>query len=128
MRLKHSAIRRAAVRFSVGQHFRISKEKVKFAKGGEQDYTTEIFRKSKFVRLALRPVYEIQDLLGKHIDGQLHAEELSPVLVTKTTNYEFDKILRTRLNDGILEYLVRWRGYGAEFDTWLKASSVQHIK
>ena len=35
MRSKRSSIRRTAVRFSVGQHVRISKEKLKFAKGGE---------------------------------------------------------------------------------------------
>ena len=37
MRSNHSSIRRAAVRFSVGQHVRISKEKLKFAKCGEQN-------------------------------------------------------------------------------------------
>jgi len=31
-------------RFRVGQHVRISKEKMKFVKGGEQNYTTEVFR------------------------------------------------------------------------------------
>ena len=68
MRSKHSTIRREAVRFSVGQHVRISKKKLKFAKGGEKNYTTENFRISKVVRRPPRPVYELQDLLGKHID------------------------------------------------------------
>ena len=58
-----------AVRFNVGQHVRISKEKLKFAKGGEQNYTTEIFRISNVVRRDTRPVYELQDLLSKHTDG-----------------------------------------------------------
>ena len=70
MRSKHSAIRRTAVRFSLGQHVRISKEKLKFAKGSEQNYTTEIFRICKVVRRIPRPVYELQDLQGKYIDGQ----------------------------------------------------------
>ena len=56
-----------------------------------------------------RPVYELQDLLGKHIDGQFYAEELSPVLITKNTTYAIDKILRTKLRRCILEYLVRWK-------------------
>ena len=107
MRSRHSTIRSAAVRFSVGQHVRISKEKLKFAKGGEQNYTTEIFRISKVVRRAPRPVYELQDLLGKHVDGQFYAEELSPVLITKSTTYAIDKILGTRGRGDSLEYLVR---------------------
>ena len=109
MRSKPSAVRHAAVRFSVGQHVRIRKEKLKFVEGGEQNYTTEIFRIRKVVLTITRPVYELQDLLGKNIDGQIYAAELSPVLVTKNTTYEIDKILRTRTNRGTLEYLVRWR-------------------
>ena len=77
MRTRHSAIRSAIVLHSVGQHVRISKEKLKFTKGGEQKYTTEIFRLSKVIRRISRPVYELQDLLGKHIEGQFYAEELS---------------------------------------------------
>jgi len=37
-------IRVAKFKFSVGQHVRISKEKMKFAKSGEQNFSTEIFR------------------------------------------------------------------------------------
>ena len=99
MRSKHSSIRRTAVRFSVGQHVRISKEKLKFAKGGEQNYTTEIFRICKGVRRILRPVYELQDFLGKHIDGQFYAKELSPVVIRKKRTNAIDKILRKRENE-----------------------------
>ena len=86
-----------------------------------------MFRISKVIRRVPRPVYEIQELLGKHIDGQFYAEELSPVTVTKATTYAIDKILR-RGSSGSLEYLVRWKGYGSEFYSWIKASSVQHVK
>ena len=51
-----------------------------------------------------------------------------PVTVTTSTTYAIDKILRSRGRDDSLEYLVRWRDYGPEFDSWLKASSVQHVK
>ena len=85
MRTRHSTIRRAPVRYNVGHHVRISKEKLKFAKGGEQNYTTEIFRISKVIRRVPRPLYELQDLQVKHIDGQFYAEELSPVPVTNAT-------------------------------------------
>jgi hypothetical protein len=33
----------AKPKLGVGQHVRISKEKMEFAKGGEQNYTTEVF-------------------------------------------------------------------------------------
>jgi len=37
----------ATVKFSVGQHVCISKEKMKFAKGGEQNFFAEVFRITK---------------------------------------------------------------------------------
>jgi len=41
--------RLSKLKFRVGQHVRISKEKMKFAKSGEQNYTTEIFKVRKVV-------------------------------------------------------------------------------
>jgi hypothetical protein len=44
MRARHTSKRRAPVRFKVGQHVRIGKEILKFAKGDEQTYNTEMLR------------------------------------------------------------------------------------
>jgi hypothetical protein len=63
MRNRHGSIRRAPVKFKVGQHVGFSKEKLKFAKGVEQNYTTEIFEIHKVVSRIARPVYELVDLL-----------------------------------------------------------------
>ena len=43
-------------KLNVGQDIRISKEKMKFAKGSEQNYTDEIYRIVKVIRRTLRPV------------------------------------------------------------------------
>ena len=102
----------------MGQHVRISKEKI-FAKGGEQNYTTEIFLIIKVIRRTPRPVYELEDLNGKVIEGQFYCEELTPVHISKRTKFQIDKILRTRVRRGIRVYLVRWKGYGPDFDSWI---------
>jgi len=86
---------------------RISKEKMKFAKGGEQNYTTEVFKVRKVVHRTPRPVFELEDLRGREIEGQFYSEELVPVHVTKQTTYTIYKILDKRVRRGILEYLVR---------------------
>jgi hypothetical protein len=112
-------------KFRIGQHVRISKEKVKFAKGAEQNYTSEMFVINKVFRRKPQPVYELVDLNITPIEGQFYGEELSPVNVTDRTTYKIDKILKERVKNGIREYLVRWAGYSKNFDFWFPASSVK---
>jgi len=100
---------------------------MKFAKGGEQNYTTEIFKVRKVVHRIPRPMFELKDLRGREIEGQFYSEELVPVRVTKQTTYKIDKILDKRVRRGILEYIVRWRGYGAVFDSWVPATDIQSV-
>ena len=114
-------------KFLVGQHVRISKEKMKFAKGGEQNYTTEIFKIRKVVYRTPRPVFEHEDLRGEEIEVKFYSEELVPVRISKQTTYKIDKILKKRVRRGILEYLVRWRGYNADFDSWVPASDITSV-
>ncbi|GFG31344.1 hypothetical protein Cfor_03978 [Coptotermes formosanus] len=78
---KHYRTRSAKSGFRVGQHVRISKEKMKFAKGSEQNYSTEIFRVAKVINRTPRIVYELEDLNKTAIDGQFYAEELTPVRI-----------------------------------------------
>jgi len=88
MRGKADKMRRLSkLKFRVGQHVRISKEKMKFAKGGEQNHTTEIFKVHKVVRRTPRPVFELEDLRGQEIEGQFYSEEFVPVRITKQTTY-----------------------------------------
>jgi hypothetical protein len=113
-------------KFGVDQHVRISKEKMRFAKGAEQKYSTEIFRISVIKRRP-RPVYELHDLNNTPIDGQFYQEELVPVRISARTVYTIDKILRKRTRNSIREVLVHWRGYPKSFDPWIPASSVKSV-
>ena len=56
---------------------------MKFAKGGEQNYTTDIFKIRKVVYRTPRPVFEHEDLRGEEIGGQFYSEELVPVRIWK---------------------------------------------
>jgi hypothetical protein len=105
----------------------ISKEKMKFAKGSEQNYTTEVFRIIKVILRTPRPVYDLENLNPRVIDGQFYKEELKPVRITSRTTFIIDKILSTRVRRGIREYLVRWKGYRSDFDSWINAASVKNI-
>ena len=114
-------------KYSVGQHVRISKEEEKFAKSAEQNFTTETFRLIKVIHRTPRPVYELEDLYKKLIDGQFYEEELTPVHITKQTHFQIDKTVATRVRRGIKEHLVRWKVYSSDFDIWVPASDIKNI-
>ena len=127
MNVKRRTRRAAVPKYTVGQQVRISKEKMKFAKGGEQNYTTEVFKIVKVLRRFPRPVYELRDLREQDIDGQFYGKELTPVRITSRTTYKIDKILKSRVRNGIREYFVSWKGYGPDFNSWIPASSVKNL-
>ena len=52
----------------------MSKEKAKFAKSAEHNFNTEVFRIIKVIRRTPRPVYDLEDLNKKLIDGQFYEE------------------------------------------------------
>ena len=70
MNEKARRVRSVKAKYRVGPHVRISKEKVKFVKSAEQNYTTEIFHIIKVIHRTPRPVYKLEDLNKTQIYGQ----------------------------------------------------------
>jgi len=75
----------AKVKYSAGQHVRISSEKIMFPNGAEHNFSTAIFPIAKVIERRPRSVYELEDLNETPIQGQFYQEELPPVRGTKRT-------------------------------------------
>jgi len=100
---------------------------MKFAKGAEQNFSTDIFRIAKVIESRPRPLYELDDLNGTPIEGQFYQKKLTRVRGTRRTVYKIDKILDRRVRRGFPENLVLWRGYSKDFDSWIPASSMKDV-
>jgi len=98
-------IPQSRVKFKVGDLVRITKEKVRFAKGYEQTFSTEIFRVVKVIHRVPQPVYELSDLQDRLNGGQFYNYELVKVTVSPQTELQIDKIVSKRNNDGIKQHL-----------------------
>ena len=104
------------VRFAPGDLVRISMTRGPFAKGYERGYSVEEFVVTKVIGNR-PPVYHLKDYNGEPIRGIFYQEEMVPIKRVDDV-YQVEKILDRRTYRGQKQVLVRWFGYGPEFDSW----------
>ena len=51
-----------------------------------------------------------------------------PILVDDTLEYEVEEILNSKFYRRKLKYLVKWKGYGSEENTWELEDNLTHAK
>ena len=112
-----STTKKAKVHFQIGDTVRISKQKLRFEKGYEQNWSKEIFTIHKIIHRS-PVVYKIKDLAGEVIQGTFYAQELQKV--SDSGYYPVEKILRTRKKKGKTEYFVKFEGYPEKFNAWVQ--------
>jgi len=68
------------------------------------------------------PTYKVKDLGDKKIAGVFYERELQKVVEPDV--YKIEKILKWRGKGLKKEALVRFMGYGPEFDQWIKKNEL----
>ncbi len=61
--------------------------------------------------------------------GNLFIEIYEPELVKydkQNEEYEVEKILKSRTRSGKKEYLIKWRSYSSEFNSWIPAENLKN--
>ena len=102
-------------RLRPGDSVRMSKTRRQFAKGYTGHWSQEIFRVDA-VRDTVPVTYVVSDLAGERIRGTFYGPELQKV--TPPDYYDIETILDTRRRGGKTQYLVKWKGYPASFNSW----------
>lgn len=95
-----------------------------FRHGYTVQNTWEIFRIRNIDQSQKPTIYHLQDLNGEPIIGIFHKEELVPTDLPKT--YEID-IIKSRKVGNRKRYLVKWRGYPDQFNSWVDEADVNKI-
>ena len=98
-------------KFKIGDHVRISRYKIIFAKGYAPNWSEEDFVVSK-IKTTVSWTYVVNDLNGKEITGTFYKKELQ-----KINQQEFiaEKLIK-RKGDKLY---VKWKGYDNSFNSWI---------
>jgi hypothetical protein len=108
---------RAKWKFKVNEHVRISKTRLAFKKGYLPSWSEEIFIVS--AQIPTDPVtYEVVDSNGEKLKGKFYEPELQKI-VKEDDVYKIEKVLKTRKRGSKTQYLVKWKGYSDNFNSWV---------
>jgi hypothetical protein len=75
----------------------------------------------------LHPVFPVVKLMPAPVDpipGQQSNPPLDPILVDGEERYEVEAVLDSRMLRGRLQYLIQWKGYSYEHNSWENATDV----
>ena len=107
-------------KYKINDMVRITREKGKFEKGFEQNWSLEIYRVIK-VHLTTPVTYELSDYINEPIEGTFYESELQRV---KTHGPSVEKVVDTRKRGREKQYLVKYFGYPEETNSWLTRDEI----
>lgn len=109
-------------KFKIGDTVRISKYSKTFQKSYIASWSQEIFTVSKII-YSNPKVYTLCDEANNELEGTFYEQELQKVNV-KDNIYRIESILGKRKINGKTQYLIKWAGYGPEFNSYVDQADV----
>uniref|UniRef100_A0A915DN01 Integrase n=1 Tax=Ditylenchus dipsaci TaxID=166011 RepID=A0A915DN01_9BILA len=108
-------IKNKICKFKVGDTVRFDRYKQLFTKGLAK-FSDEIFIITEVLTHHDPTVYRIKDLSNEPIKGYFYEKEL--IRTALESNYQVEKVLKTRKVRGKIEYFVKWKGFRSSFNSW----------
>jgi hypothetical protein len=125
-KIKRLFKKRGLAKFKVGDYVRVKPVRRVFRRAYDPQFTEEIFEIVNIKRNLPILMYKIKDLNNEDIIGSFYEDELSHSV--KPEEFKIDKILKKKVINGIPMTFVSWKGYGKDFNQWIRDSDIIEIK
>ena len=114
-----------AYKFNVGDIVRVSFLRRQFQRQYDEKWSRDLFVvTSRFMKEGI-PQYKLKDYSGEIITGTFYQNQLNKAYEQDV--YFIDNIIKSRKKDGKKEHLVRWKGWGPKYDSWISEADIQTI-
>lgn len=112
-------------RFSVGDVVRIAKSKEQFHRSYDEQSQLELFKISKINTRLPIPTYTLTNWNGSEtLVGNFYEFEM--VYVRNDDGiYRVDYVVETRVRKKKKQYLVKWKGFGPEYNSWVDQRDIK---
>ena len=109
-------------KLKVGDQVRLSMTRMRFRKGYLPGWTDELFQVAQVFR-DNPPYYKIKDLQDEWLEGTFYEEELQKIY-KKDDVFRIEHIFQQRKRKKGVEFLVKWFGYPASFNSWVSEKDI----
>ena len=95
----------------------------------EEVVSTNAVKLQLLISMRIHPVVNVSQIVRykEQVEGQ-KKEEGKPIEIEEVKEWEIKKILNKRKIRGVERYLVRWKGFIAEHDSWVKREELENAK
>lgn len=118
----YSSVTKENPKYEINQLVRLALQKTAFHRGYKEQSNYEVFNIYKISTKMPKPLYYLETYNKKEkLEGGFYGHEITPV---NSDIFRVEKVIKTRRRGRRVEHLVRWKGYGSEHDSWVKASDI----
>lgn len=115
-------------KYAIGQTVRVAYFARKpFDRAYDEQFTGEVFKVRSRIRHEGIPIYRLYDYAGESVKGHFYEGELTAFTFDPNALFKIEKVLGTRVRNGIRESLVKYQSWPKRYNEWIRSSDIKPL-
>lgn len=106
-------------KFRINDNVKIQVKRSTFQREYDETFTPETFIITERFKKGPISLYKLKDYNNEPIVGTFQDQELVKVIIPEDKIYKIEKVLKKRKYKNKQQYLVKWKGWPKQFNSWV---------
>ena len=106
-------------KYNLDDKVKLQVKRTSFLREYDESFTPETFIITERFKKGRISIYKVKDFNNEPIEGTFQDEELVKVYIPENKSYKIEKVLKTRQHKTRKQYLVKWKGWPKQFNSWV---------